>query len=315
MKANKILHYFIFMFLIIFNQYFVHAQNIDEMINIAERGDKLLVNGKGKITYAATFNTESDYYKEVIIDRLEELRANGGSYDVVLNTKGEMEFAFDKNRYSVTRRFNKKPFINEIKIVYDGEKKISLQYYSNKNGLILPPSGTIENYNRKKGFIHEIADPRYYYYVLGEPVAEFLQRGDNQLIKEEEMNGVLCKVFKGTHHSSGENIIVWLGPSDMYHRPIHIELISSNSNSEIDNKEAFDFEYTKDNELFILKKILENAYFKTKSNKNWTLFYSKTYLILEESKFNIELPDTLFQMEFPKGIIIFDKRTEQLIEN
>ncbi len=278
-----------------YNNCFINAQNIDDIIRVAEIGDNLIFSGRGKIIYKSTFFDVSD------IDKIyEDLKGEtNATLELALNMKGEIDFAFQKNLFSVTTTILETYYMKE-KYVYDGEKLYTLKFYDKKEG---PPnaSGTIDNYNVKKRSIKWEADPRYHYNIFGEPVAEFLRR-DAHYIGEEEKNGVECKVFQGTTYLTESDIVVWLGPSEMYYRPVHLELLEL-------NKSEYDFEYTESNNLLILKKIVNNNFNKD-SNNNWTLVHSRTDSILEESKFNINLSDTLFQMNFPEDIRVIDKTEE-----
>ncbi len=292
-----------------------YCQSIEDMIPIAEIGDKLLRSGKGKIKYEYTINTNSEEYFRLknVFEKL-----TGTPYDgnFILNRIGEYEFIFDNNLFSLTTRAIEDRF-EEEKHVYNGEQVNVLKKFSNKKGL-KAMSGEINEYQGIEGYVYEFADPRYHYYIYGEPIAKFLLKNP-QYIGKQEKNGILCTVFKWNRDSlDNDNSVyddcVWLGPSEMYYRPIHSEHQIRNSELDKVGKVESDYEYVNESELLIPQRVIVREYHKNSLNK-LELFMSRTYTLTQDSIFNIDIPYESFQLTFPEGIQVTDNRIGKVIQS
>ena len=125
------------------------------------------------------------------------------------------------------------------------------------------------------------------------------------MIGEEYIDDYLCKVIKmsikGSKIDMVTEFILWISPSCMY-RPLKIELKQPMENP--DSHIIANIKYKKySDDIWFPKLII------------WDKFWQGTYIIHtvlslnDDWVLNTSLPDSLFEMSFPKGLKISDKRT------
>ena len=118
----------------------------------------------------------------------------------------------------------------------------------------------------------------------------------------------MCKVIQGEIVDSGEIITVWIAP-DLLYRAKHFEIISPTEKTIVHNTFR---EYN--GGIWFPKHILKKEYYKDNSTGKDFLYKSETLLVKNDLKLNIVLSDDLFEIDFPKGLMVYDYRTGERFE-
>jgi outer membrane lipoprotein-sorting protein len=214
--------------------------------------------------------------------------------------KADILFAFDgkkmrceEDSYYTIFPYNKRTLIY-YKGAYDGE---SFYYYQlNSAGVneLIVPQGVITNKN--KIYVRQ-CDPRYYGLTIqGIPISAFISNTNVSYLGDETINGVTTQKYLDKNN----NTTVWLSPDLMY-RAIKIELFAGLVKSVV----YIEYMEKVDNVIFPKQISIEKYQV---LNKN-SLLKSKEKLIIQDKyEINTELPDSLFKINFPKGLKVLDQR-------
>ncbi|MFA6470686.1 MAG: hypothetical protein WCU00_01490 [Candidatus Latescibacterota bacterium] len=284
--------------LITLNSVKSYGFELNDIITIAEIGDNSIKTGYGTITYI--MKTQQNYKKE-LEKNINNNNIKNATYELIADYNKTIEFRFDEKRYYVDEKCNDKNPIYRVIESYDGEKVSTLKYVSDEMGVVRP-KGSIDNYYNKSqlGF-----DPRSFTTIFGESVAKFL-RGNIQYIGEEIIKEKSYNVFEGNIFN--EKVKVWLDKTLLY-RPTKIEQLTIKNEKVIIENNYCNY----GNDIF-LKSIIIRCYSYDKIQNQWIEFNSSIYEIHNDSKFNLTLTNEMFNIEFPKGMRIHDKRINKYIE-
>jgi beta-lactamase regulating signal transducer with metallopeptidase domain len=291
------------------------SESIQNIINVAARGDVMIKSGMGNIDKEyAVVDSASIKRIEILNKQAKESVKNNPSgvlavLDVILtHSKSKFFFGFEGNKLRLNEEMSEPKGI--VQRTWDGEKS---EYLSDINGETL---GVIDK-DKKIGTSPINYDPQYYgFYIYGHPVAKFLKDKKIQLppfdiekkirienisfVGEERIEDIECDVFKGYDKSNGVSLKVWLGKSILY-RPKHIEVISS------DHKVITDNTFQKFSNGIIYPKKTIRKFYGIENNKE-ILHSVQTIIIDENFKVNIDVPDSVFAIQFPKGLKVQDSR-------
>jgi hypothetical protein len=290
----------------------------------AKFGDSMVYSGKGNITSTNILvDSLSEYTKSKYEVEKNKGNADGLNTTLFVNVTSNISFAFkDKKIRSLTESIIPRPendpekekYSMHCELVWDGEQTSSLTLDTQgKNGLIVPRGQISSDCIRLS-----VSDPLYYGmtvkgtsvsgFLTGEPVSigghpEKLK--NFQYIGQKIFDGITCKVFSGKGIDSGNTIIVWIAPEQMY-RPVYIEIVTPEGIEIIRNT------YRKyDNGIWFPSKIVyENHYRDQKSHKR-VLERQITLIIHDDFNINIDLPDSIFVMTYLRGMKVFDTRKKE----
>lgn len=284
------------------NNNYINLNIIDTgIIDAVKLYDNYIIKGKIKITYnyewIDTLNNHNYDYKIIENNGIKMKKF------YLFNKKDEIFFAFDGPKIRFDKDSNVSMYLSDKSrqnamayyiSAYDGETYYYYQLNSlGINGLVIP-TGLISNKILNKSTLY---DPRYYgFYIMGVPVATFLNDKNIKPIGEEHINNINCQLF----YDEKKNTKVWLVPSLMY-RPILIEVIKDNIKSIIKITQK------KNEENTIFPQLIEID--KYDISNNIPILKSKEQLIIHDDfEINKDLPDSLFKINFPKGITVLDQR-------
>jgi len=319
----KIIGIMIFLLLTIFQICLAEIKD-NKIFKIANYGDKIITSSMGNLTYE-WIRVDSTSTKALEDDKktleTKGVIQNYFKYDIFFAHSGPK---IRCNTSSMEMISNNKWAINQIQSAYNGEKTDRIMLYSfDENGLF-SSQGFI---NQNNVITIKKFDPRYNgIYLFNTPIESFLKgspislrswqvfgEGEKEIIKnlqfigDEIINRIHCKIFSGYTKDNSVNIKVWLSKKFFY-RPTKIEVITSKSLmiSYIDFKK---YEY----EIWFPKKIINEFYYMDESKKEFVIEKKSTLLVHDDFNINIDVPEDLFDIEFPKGIKIYDERINQSI--
>ncbi len=292
------------------------SSDFDVFIKGTEFGDLILSSGKGNLTYE-WIHVDSTNIENLVMNKnwkegkLYPLYKNYKKVDITFVFKGKKERSEVRYiRYMLDSATNKKIVHMNLIRAFNGEKTDALYLHQEENKII-KPQGEIFAGN----VIPKVHNPLYYFNtVIGAPISSFLQGNffnskinNLQLIGEDMIDGLICKVFSGIVANSDSTITVWLAPKYMY-RPPKIKI-------ECNDGEMVQHNYFIQNHKgywYSNQTIVENYYFK--ENTNEKILNSREIITMHDDfEFNIELSNDLFEINYPRGIGIFDRRTYEKI--
>jgi len=299
----------------------VLAQDGSELKTIIEGsdlGDLMVTSGQGSLIFDY-IRVDSLSVKAQEDDRAVLAGLSEGEEAVIHNQESiNISFAFTNpkmkcdensiNRLPTGRRYKQNWYR-----AYNGEKMDLLRLDGlGKEGLIIPMGSVrTDNVIPANRF-----DPGFNgIKILGTPVGTFLRGSlgdstveDLQLIGEELQDNIPCEVIRGLIVDTGNTITVWLAPSLMY-RPKHIEIRSSDSITKVHNTFR---EYTTG--IWFPELIVKREYYIDKKTGGEVLYKLETLAVQSNFALNIELPNELFEVEFPMGLMVYDYRTGEEFE-
>ncbi len=299
----------------------VSAQDGSELKTIiegADLGDMMVASGQGSLIFEYT-RVDSISSKAQENDQIFLAGLSAGDKAVIHNREQiEMSFAFNGpkmrcNENSLNRLPTGTRYIQNWQWAYNGEKMDLLRLDAlGKEGLIAPMGSVITDNVIP---VHRF-DPRFNgMEILGTPVGEFLRGsfGGNtvenlHVIGEEMQDGIICKVISGDISETGNTVKVWLAPSLMY-RPKHVEIRSSDSIIIVHNTFR---EYTAG--ICFPELIVKKEYYIDRNTGKEVLYNIETLIVKGNFNLNIELPGSLFEVEFPAGLMVYDYRTGEEFE-
>jgi hypothetical protein len=289
------------------------------MLEIASLGDKILSSGEGKLVYTSScIDTTSNTYKQHIKHIIESvpqavpinhLSNNVGyaPYKVPINHSTEkVYYAFNGAKircdiYSVAYDYNGEKSVENYSKAFNGVKMDTISFVcSNDSTYMIPINGFISNNND----IGQLYDPRFYMTVLGEPVASFIKSAGS-FIKRESFNNHDCEVYK-RKGDDGKVITAWLAP-DLLYRPLQIEVLKDGK------KSVFTNNYKKYDAIYVPESSHGYHYWYDSVSGEWLMSVKTSLTFEKEYTFNIQVPDSLFEIEYPKGMTVYDRRLEREI--
>jgi len=309
--------FIIFMLLIgLFVTSNIYGIELDSVMTGSVVGDASIVSGRGSIRYNYTrvdsMGTKARENDEAFLSKLApEMEA------VIPNSETiEINFVFDGPKIKFIEKSTNvfpdgKTFPQHWQWAYNGEKLDLLRLDGLKDGIIVP-MGSVRSENEIP--VHKF-DPRYNgMSIMGTPVNEFLNGslGDKSvenlgIIGEEAQNGVMCNKIQGKIKNSESTVTVWLAPNLMF-RPVKVEIASFDTVTEIENSFR---EHT--GGVWFPEQIRKNVYY-LNANGEKELYSQETLNIQESFELNVEVSSDEFEIEFPKGLEIYDYRIAKYIE-
>lgn len=117
-------------------------------------------------------------------------------------------------------------------------------------------------------------------------------------INEENINNILCKKIHVIRNDDlSAYIDIWLSEN---YSVIKTETINGK------NKFTLLLDYSEIDEIFFLKKYTMNVY--ENNNNDYFLISTTTATFEDDWKLNIPIPPETFQLEFPEGLRVWDRR-------
>ncbi len=290
------------------------SKELNAIFHGVQYGDSLVLSGQGTLVYEYIY--PNNYINnEIMLNSMkgtpfikdDSLIGNIPFSDT--HEKSEINYSFHKEKVFFEKyNFNEGRIFPLRKLAFNGEKTTTIKYERNERELLYA-RGTIDNDGYK--FLDKY-DPRMFSMTLmGKPVGYFLDlaiSGKNNtvsIIGEEYISDYLCTIIKLSVKDSKIDMVTeftfWISPSCMY-RPLKVEMKQPMENP-VDHIIA-NVKYRKySDNIWFLKQII------------WNKFAQGTYIIHtvltlnDDWILNTSLPDSLFEISFPKGLKVSDKRT------
>ncbi|MBT4483809.1 MAG: hypothetical protein HOC71_09050 [Candidatus Latescibacteria bacterium] len=292
----------------------VHAESdLETIITGADLGDNLVTSGRGNLIFEYV-RVDSLSLKARSNDEEHLLSLSEGVETVFHNREYiKLNFAFDNVKIKCEEISAKilpsgRLYDTNWQWAYNGEKLDLLRLDGLGEGGLIKPYGSVrtENIIPVRRF-----NPGYNgLYIFGTPVGTFLRGSldgkevkDIQVIGEEMQDDILCDIIRGYVSETGDTITIWLAPGLMY-RPKHIEMTSSIEKTVVHNT----FKEYPGSIWFPAHIIKEEYYYDDETGKE-TLHKQETLTVQDGYKLNIKLPDALFEVKFPLGMMVYDYRT------
>ena len=299
----------------------VSAQDGSELKTIIEGsdlGDMMVASGQGSLIFEYV-RVDSLSAKAQEDDRAVLAGLSEGEEAVIHNQESiNISFAFTDpkmrcNENSINRLPTGGRYNQNWYWAYNGEKMELLRLDElGKEGLIIPiGSVKTDNVIPVNRF-----DPGFNgMKILGTPVGTFLRGSlgdgtvkDLQLVGEELQDNIPCEVIRGLIADTGNTITVWLAPNLMY-RPKHVEIRSSDSIIKVHNTFR---EYTTG--IWFPELIVKKEYYIDKKTDEEVLYKVETLAVQSDFALNMELPNEMFEVDFPIGLMVYDYRTGEEFE-
>jgi len=287
--------------------------NMEIAIEGAKLGDALITSGKGRITREQIL---SDYGKFQARQYLIQREAPSDAATVIESyIKEEIFFAFKQKKIrcdirSLRRLPSGRKYDMYWQQSFDGEKTMLLRLDATGPKGLIEPMGSIKSGND----IPQARDPRYWgMTIFGTPVKEFLEGrpfgicsipiGKPLLLKSVQLDGVLCDVVR-TKLSRDYTITVWLARTKAY-RPKRIEVADPNGQVITIVSNTF---RSYGGDLWFPKQVVAEKYAIDKVTGKRELHSRTTLIVHDDFMVNIDLPDEMFEIRFPKGLEVYDFR-------
>jgi len=324
--------------LVCLNQ-FALASNLEVILEGTKFNDPLVKSGMGHLISKRVY---SEYGKAKAKNRLKQLRREGIKNVMVSgihDTEAEIFYAFEGKKIrcdikSIGYLPNGQPYTYLWKQAFDGEKMMDLHLdYIGPGGTIIP-TGTI----RSENIIDRSDLPNTWGITFhGIPIAEFLQgkplcygapeATSIEVVGIEKIAGDVCYVVKLKYEVKEDSIVkVWISPreykmmqkSEILNGEVKV-WISPQKGYRIRKVETFDkngnlttsslitFRQYPGNIWFpkrIVNKIFEVDELTGRSN----IVQEHTIIVQDDFEINVDVPDNLFTINFPKGLPVYDMR-------
>ena len=285
------------------------SESVEDIIKVAELGDKMVTSGKGTVTFewGQVDSTGAWKRKEPVITEMSETRI----YD-----KMEVFIAFSGEKYRQEISNPYPTFSGEMFEYYEHQIYDGTNYYYRQ---IQEQHDTGYEKRRLNSLI--IKNPRFYgQTILGTPVASFLEskifntrmNSENVTLEklknlgfigEDIIDEIQCMVFRGNYSTEykmrdviEEGIItVWLAP-DMMNRPKCIEKIyEKKSQGEIHKWKIVHYNnFSKYGSIWFPDNVQTRFYQFDNNSNEWILRAKYIYDVNDDFEVNIYLPDSLF---------------------
>ncbi|MHB9028598.1 MAG: hypothetical protein ACYC9O_07515 [Candidatus Latescibacterota bacterium] len=276
-------------------------EEIPEFIMEAKKGDELVWSGRGSLRYDFVY-PDSAKVKTVTYNKEGTVQEY-----VVTSSKAEIDFAFDRERFSCTvTNYGRLDPPHEA-FAYDGEKVYQYTEGVFADDAIPPKTGSIE---KELGYIPlDRFDPRFIgMTVLNEPVGSFLETVYREngpesvvILKEEYVDSTLCRVVQAAPRKNptekGRVYTLWLAPEYGWRM-----LKFDRRNSEEQATARIHYRKIGDAGWFPREIVLDRKL----GDKH---DIHQTLVSLADWEINIPLPDSLFRIDFPRGTRVTDRWT------
>jgi len=287
-----------------------HNIDIEQIIILVDKhkiSEKLINNAQGTLIYeyiCPDSTIMSNWVKDALTDM---------NYREVYYTKDTINLVYDNNNiYCKVNSYDNS--IPRETWLYDGEKTKCLKYQETENGIILP-SGSIDNNNT---IYLDKYDPRFRMNsIVGIPIYQILKNIINksetdmkygniqkfEIFEDKEDENKVYQIVKFElidEHQTNE-ITVWFASDIDYHIEKY-ELISPNY--EIIG--SLEYQKYKDN-IWFPKYILLEKY-DIDNDTQEKVHSIRKWFINNDWEFNTVLSDDIFELTFPKGLFVRDRR-------
>jgi hypothetical protein len=193
---------------------------------------------------------------------------------------------------------------------YNGEKMDWLTYDSYAPKWLIRPTGSVRTENVIPVNRY---DPRYCgLYIDGIKVSSFIS--DNVIYKGNEMvKNKNCEIFEKTINN-GDKYTVWLA-KDIFYRPVRIKIEKKDLyNNQRSILELIETTYgTMHNNIIFPRETIKKRYTINEETNNLELSQKEKIIFSEECDLNAKIADSFFEVDFPKGMEIYDSRIGQKI--
>ncbi|MHB9028252.1 MAG: LolA-like protein [Candidatus Latescibacterota bacterium] len=278
----------------------------------ADYGDALVLNGKGKMHFSLVL--VDSLSPRIAVVKQERLKAlEPGHFLVFFNSRDvDVSFAFSGVKVWMEEKTiaplpTGKRHVRNWRIVYDGEKVDFLRMDGIGPKGLIKPMGEV----RAKDILREDQlDPRYYANaVQGIPVGSFLRgtakEGALQNVRitgEETLEGVPCQVVEASVADSDVTYKVWIAPGRMY-RPVKAE-IRDNAGVKVVRSQFRQY----GGEIWFPSQVTVEQFLFIEGSAP-VLNDRLTLTVAEDFQVNAGVSDNLFRLKFPKGLKVYDWRT------
>lgn len=273
-------------------------ETFESLIKGAKYNDSLISNGKIRYKVYLTYNDTS-------LAKLKEGTARvafedpSTEYFLVFKRQELLRYEFKSIREQKRKGLPIKRLPIVEKYAYDGEKLTALS----SDGSSL--DGEIRD-REEKGVMVLHTDPREFgLMVLRQPLGEVLGKGKVNLETMEEVNGHKCYKLDVTfpEEKTLKRAEIWIDPSVGYRfRRIRVYGPEGRKVCSID---SIGFKEVKEGIWFPVEGVQ-----KLYSFRRGILTETKR-LIVEEVKLNTDIPESCFEIKFPKGVSVYDFRTNE----
>jgi len=291
-----------------------NSKELDSIIQGVKHGDSIVLSGQGTLVFEQIYpnnyiNNENmlNSMKGTLSIKDDSLIGNIPFSDK--HEKSEINFSFHNNKLFFEKfNFNEGRNFPLLELAFNGEITTSISYERNGRELLLA-SGKIDNDWYK---FQDKYDPRMFSMTIMEnPIGSWLDSAVSgksntiSIIGEESIDDYVCKIIKISVKDPKIDMVTeftfWISPSCMY-RPLKVEIKQPMENP--DSHIIANVKYKKySDDIWFPKLII------------WDKFWKGTYIIHtvlalnDDWILNTSLPDSLFEVSFPKGLKVSDKRT------
>ena len=283
----------------------------------ASIGDMMITSGSGNLVYEYT-RVDSLSARAQQKDQ-EHIAGTAPEVKTVIRNHETIDISFSFSGMKVRcdeSSYNRLPtgtsFSQDWQWAYNGEKVDILQYDGvGENGLIIPRGSIRADYAPR---INRF-DPKYNgLTILGTSTGEFLKgtfAGNTvenlKAIRQETLDTVNCVVVSGNVVNTGDTITAWLAPGIMF-RPKRIEYRSGDELTIVNNH----FKEYSGGVWF--PETISKALFYQDSKGQWVCYTKEKISVLKDFTINIDLPASLFEVQFPVGLWVYDYRFGEKVE-
>ena len=287
------------------------------IIESARTGDVILSSGHCSITYNSSV---VDTTSHIALRQKKDLYAIAEAQDSrILETSNHVtvyvDVTFDDSRVRIHKKWDNVYVSGRIDTIeetraFNGEKMdVRRTSVNNENGKSTYSASIIPvcfKYNKY--------DPLHYgYHICGTPVYDFLTGSFGasgldsiEMLGGEVVEGVECTVVRGNVARTDSIITAWLVP-DMMHRPKRIEVDTSTA------RHCVTILYRQYNDYLWFPKDVRFESFYSEKKGDPLILAAVWTMTIDSVELNVAVPDSVFEIDFPTGSMVYDFRTEQLL--
>jgi hypothetical protein len=237
------------------------------------------------------------------------------SYDRFKNIAFDHDKIFFEIKYEIPDILNELGEPQTIQTVYasNGERLDVFNIEGVGNKGIIQPRGTI--YPASPNFINgfKTHNPGYNSMtIMGKPVHEFLldrieEKSKISILGEELIDGNVCQIIQSCVAGPDSCFTLWLD-TELYYWPRRIEI------QRADGKMTINSSFIKYNDdLWYLKERIVDDYYYEENAGNLIHVSRDTYRVANDFKLNTEIPVSLFEIDFPRGLEVYDYSLQEYI--
>ncbi|MBN1293032.1 MAG: hypothetical protein JXB48_14420 [Candidatus Latescibacteria bacterium] len=296
----------------------ISAAGLDEIIEKAAFADGLILTGSGSLkweyTRVDTTSKRYELWREDVIKSLDD------DQQVVFHNTRTFDtfFAFKDNLMrcdlkSIEPDPTAKLYFRNRQMAYNGEKTDYLKLENAVEDGIISSKGAVRSENH---IPVKLIDPRYNGMgIWGESVGNFLnapyivvdpygtkELKGLQLIGQEPQDGIECDVISGTVEGTDVVMTMWLAASRNY-RPKHIEFTTGDTKTVIHTTFK---QY--DGGVWFPKQITKKTYYINENSDSLELETVSMIIVSDDYEINIDVSDSVFEIVYPAGLLVYDER-------